>query len=96
MRVVCVDDSQKEEVIGYERLQPALKKGQVYTVRWQGFHIFRNDTEILEKFSYRLEEVVRQSDFPWCAKRFRPIDESKIDCLREHLTKVQKSVKEDA
>jgi len=96
MRVVCVDDSRREEVYGCGQLQPALEKGRIYTVRWQGISIFQDVNHISRGMSYRLEEVARQDDYPWCAKRFRPIDESKIDCLREHLTKVPKSVKEDA
>lgn len=97
-RVVCVnvtDSFMPENLRGNIN---GLEKGRVYTIRKIG-------TE--NHFGFKLnalwlEEIVRTcpvkgiSDMGSHEKRFRPIDESKIDCLREHLTKVPKSVKEDA
>jgi len=85
MRVVCVDEfgfSAKGEPTHME----------VCTVS----NVFRVEgllcLELVEYPTLETEEFWPGFD----AKYFRPIDESKIDCLREHLTKVPKSVKEDA
>jgi len=96
-RVVCVKEARNEYRRSAEK-EIDVKKGTVYTIR----HVRKS--VVHEGFSFLFEEIKNPilsyregfAEMAFPDFRFRPIDESKIDCLREHLTKVPKSVKEDA
>lgn len=84
-RVVCVDAAPTRE----GRVLNALTKGTVYTVRWAGMHDSPLNGRI---YGIRLEEIHRgvcpvhgRVDTPYNSRRFRPLDESRLDVFRAHL-----------
>jgi len=88
--VVCVDD-------GKNRMGPqnrrhvlhGLKKGIVYTIRWvgmspdHGLYLCVRVVEITRPIYLHLNEEI-----PFCAARFRPVVETRLDVFREMLAPV--------
>ncbi len=99
--VVCVDDT-SSHLVFFDADAPSgklLEKGRIYTVRKvDSLKKFRHHTtcKFVSDTPVWLEEVVRTQgewhDEPFGARRFRPVDESKI----EIFTKTLEPVKEDA
>lgn len=82
-KVVCVDDEAR-----YGDLYP-LKAGVTYTVRSIGpfCHPLFRITEVC----VCVEEITRQDDFPYLARRFRPLVERKTDISIFHRILQQNS-----
>lgn len=83
-KVVCVDDGVLEPSES-ERVSKYIKCGETYVVRWIGPCPFE-PWNIKHGITVRLDGIVRPninppewSDFPFCAKRFRPLEERKTD-----------------
>jgi hypothetical protein len=100
--VVCADDNASNLVFFDFDAPPTgklIENGRIYTVREIGpARNFRDHRtrKIVQDVPVWLEEVVRNQgewhDEPFGARRFRPVDERKI----EIFTKMLEPVKEDA
>lgn len=84
-KVVCVDDKPFHENRGV----PEIKSGVVYTIRWVGEAPYAPDR--IFGPVVRLQEVMRGpnghpewNDYPFSARRFRPIVERKTDISFAH------------
>lgn len=85
-KVVCVDDNRvisSHPNLG-SLLPWPLKKGDVYTVRWQGMH---NHPILGESYCIRVEGITRcdilQADCPFRASRFRPVEYKAMSVFRK-------------
>lgn len=80
--VVCVDDAPVTTAI-----MDGLRRGHVYTVRWAGTG---TDVDGSKFAGIRVEEIVRPSrdgsdDTPYSQRRFRPLDDDRLDVFRKAL-----------
>lgn len=90
-KVVCIDD---EAYLGGEWHGPHPVKGSVYTVRAVGVR----HPMVPEEPCINVEEIMRELDAPFLARRFRPVKETNIDVFTAMLnpSPVKKKEKADA
>lgn len=92
--VVCVDDSPltapppPRPWIQWDRDMDGLLRGRVYTIRDSGIR------SVCDVDGVRLNEIVRRpcpvtgTDPAYSARRFRPVDDTRIAVFRQALTSV--------
>lgn len=77
MRVVCIDDSERDE---FWPSAWKLKEGSIYTVIWTGIVTDKNGHD--SGYGYSLAEDPDNEEYAWCVDRFIPlssIDETQME-----------------